>query len=383
MFYNPLSKKYLSTPIYTNSDNFSITSISNLINAKTEVYYDKEIAHLYTKETLNSKEYYDNEYKVDIESEDKDSLYGIINGEKIYRTQYQLDIFSEKVEIKNDMKILDYGSAKGLFLKKLIEKNSIKPYLFDITTKYKEFWLKTFNQENCSFYNLKDEWKNSLDIVTSFYVFEHVKDPLTELKNIYQVLKEDGIVYIQVPNVYNHIADFICIDHLHHYSKISLTHLLNQSGFEVINIDDNSYEGALIIVGQKRTNIKTYNFSEEDYSFYDIKVIEMSEYWQSLSNKINKFYTQNSTKKAALYGAGFYSTYILSRLPEKNNITYVIDQNPHLHSQKFNNLNVLPIDKISDDIEILYVGLNPKMAKEIIKNIKQFDNSNINIFYLD
>lgn len=381
MFYNSLSNKVLSTPIYTSNDSFSITSISNLINAKTKVYYDKEIAHLYTKETLNLEEYYDNEYKVDIESEDKDSLYGIINGEKIYRTQYQLDLFTKKVEIKNNMKILDYGSAKGLFLKKLIEKISIEPYLFDITTKYKEFWLKTFNQENCSFYNLKDEWKNSLDIVTSFYVFEHVKEPLTELKNIYQVLKEDGIVYIQVPNVYNHIADFICIDHLHHYSKISLTHLLNQSGFEVINIDDTSYEGALIIVGQKKTNIKTYNFLNEDYTFYETKAVEMSKYWQTLSNKINTFYKQNSTKRAALYGAGFYSTYILSHLPKDNNIAYAIDQNPHLHSQKFNNLDVIPIDKVSEDIEVLYVGLNPKMAKEIIKDMKQFNN--MTIFYLD
>lgn len=381
MFYNSLSNKVLSTPIYTSNDSFSITSISNLINAKTEVYYDKEIAHLYTKETLNLEEYYDNEYKVDIESEDKDSLYGIINGEKIYRTQYQLDLFTKKVEIKNNMKILDYGSAKGLFLKKLIEKISIEPYLFDITTKYKEFWLKTFNQKNCSFYNLKDEWKNSLDIVTSFYVFEHVKDPLTELKNIYQVLKEDGTVYIQVPNVYNHIADFICIDHLHHYSKISLTHLLNQSGFEVISIDDTSYEGALIIVGQKKTNIKTYNFLNEDYTFYETKAVEMSKYWQTLSSKINTFYKQNSTKKAALYGAGFYSTYILSHLPKDNNIAYAIHQNPHLHSQKFNNLDIIPIDKVSEDIQVLYVGLNPKMAKEIIKDIKQFNN--MTIFYLD
>ena len=381
MFYNKLSDKILSTPIYTSNDSFSITSISNLINAKTEVYYDKEIAHLYTKETLNLEEYYDNEYKVDIESEDKDSLYGIINGEKVYRTQYQLDLFTKKVEIKNNMKILDYGSAKGLFLKKLIEKISIEPYLFDITTKYKEFWLKTFNQKNCSFYNLKDEWKNSLDIVTSFYVFEHVKDPLTELKNIYQVLKEDGTVYIQVPNVYNHIADFICIDHLHHYSKISLTHLLNQSGFEVISIDDTSYEGALIIVGQKKTNIKTYNFLNEDYTFYETKAVEMSKYWQTLSSKINTFYKQNSTKKAALYGAGFYSTYILSHLPKDNNIAYAIDQNPHLHSQKFNNLDIIPIDKVSEDIQVLYVGLNPKMAKEIIKDIKQFNN--MTIFYLD
>ncbi len=381
MFYNILSNKVLSTPIYTSNDSFSITSISNLIDTKTEVYYDKEIAHLYTQETLNLKEYYDNEYKVDIESEDKDSLYGIINGERIYRTQYQLDLFTQKVTIKNNMKILDYGSAKGLFLKKLMEKVSIEPYLFDITTKYKEFWLKTFNQENCSFYSLKEEWKNSLDIVTSFYVFEHVKDPLTELKNIYQVLKEDGIVYIQVPNVYKHVADFICIDHLHHYSKISLAYLLNQSGFEVINIDDTSYEGALIIVGQKKTNVKTYNFLIEDYAFYETKAIEMAKYWQSLSSKISAFYEQNYSKKAALYGAGFYSTYILSHLPKDNNIAYAIDQNPHLHSQKFNNLDVIPIDKVSEDIEVLYVGLNPKMAKEIIKDIKQFND--MTIFYLD
>lgn len=47
MFYNSLSNKVLSTPIYTSNDSFSITSISNLINAKTEVYYDKEVRLIY------------------------------------------------------------------------------------------------------------------------------------------------------------------------------------------------------------------------------------------------------------------------------------------------------------------------------------------------
>lgn len=382
MFYSTLTEKTLKEAIYRGNDEFSISSASCIVNSKTEVYYDDIVAHLYTKEVLDSKEYYDNEYEMDIESEDKDSLYGVINGEKVYRTQYQLELFTQKLKIENNMKILDYGSAKGLFLKKLTEKHSsIKPYLFDITTRYKEFWLKNFDLENCSFYDLKDEWKNSLDIVSSFYVFEHVQEPLVELKKIYDVLKEDGIVYIQIPNVYSNIADFVCVDHLHHFSKISLAHLLNQVGFEVIEIDDSSYDSALIIVGQKKATIKNHIFSKEDYDFYETKALQMAKYWQSLGDKIREFYKQNSNKKAALYGAGFYSTYILSQLPKEHNIDYVIDQNPYLHSQKFNNLDVIPIDKVSDDLKVLYVGVNPKIAKDVIKDIKQF--SNIDIFYLD
>lgn len=74
----------------------------------------KKLGSFIYKRNIKSEEYCDNEYKVDIESEDKDSLYGIINGEKFIVHNINL-ILLQKVEIKNNMKILDYGSAKGLF----------------------------------------------------------------------------------------------------------------------------------------------------------------------------------------------------------------------------------------------------------------------------
>ncbi len=355
--------------IYSSSANQSITSLSESIQAKTKVYYDASIAHLMTQAVVDNGSYYDISYRVDIQQEERDSLYGIVDNKKIYRTEHQLNIFMQKVKPVSGMRVLDYGCAKGLFVKKLFQKCSIEPYLFDITDGYSTLWEKNFDPEHCATYTLEKSWQGQMDIVSSFYVFEHVIDPVAELSKIYDVLKDDGLLYLQVPNVYEHVADFICVDHLHHYSPISLTFLLHSCGFEVIDIDASSYSGALIVLGKKTTHVATVSFSVNDYEHYQSKALQMAQSWQSMEARIAHFYRQHMHKKALVYGAGFYGIFILSHLPKSHNVAYIVDQNDFLHGSKVDGLEVKAVHDIGDDIEVVYIGLNPLYAKTVIENL--------------
>ena len=85
----------------------------------------------------------------------------------------------------------------------------------------------------------------------------------------------------------------------------------------------------------------------------------------------------NSYKKAAIYGAGFYGSYIRTVLRDRVKIGCFIDANPHLQGTEHLGLPVISPDKIPDDISVVYAGLNPLKARQIISKIPQLDRRKI------
>ena len=79
------------------------------------------------------------------------------------------------------------------------------------------------------------------DVVTMFNVFEHVPDPIETLAEVRRILKDDGILVLEVPNIRSLSfrivgKNWIGLDvprHLFHYSPKSLTALAEANGFQV------------------------------------------------------------------------------------------------------------------------------------------------------
>jgi 2-polyprenyl-3-methyl-5-hydroxy-6-metoxy-1,4-benzoquinol methylase len=115
------------------------------------------------------------------------------------------------------------------------------------------------------------------NVITMWRVLEHMDDPLKALKIVHHLLKEDGLLVVEVPNAYylvqllknylktrNFFSSFILDGspepHLVHFSVESLKKLLADTGFRIKNI----YVG---IYGEHQSGIlrrlksKIYNIS--------------------------------------------------------------------------------------------------------------------------
>ncbi|MGC8880461.1 MAG: class I SAM-dependent methyltransferase [Anaerolineae bacterium] len=83
------------------------------------------------------------------------------------------------------------------------------------------------------------------DAVVSFQVFEHLPDPAAELREIWRVLRSDGLLAIDVPNVDNFVCRFLrgyhrhfaTPQHLWFYTPTTMRRLLEQAGFKVVAVD--------------------------------------------------------------------------------------------------------------------------------------------------
>jgi SAM-dependent methyltransferase len=381
MISSALTGEIINKPIFSSKSDKSITSLSKVFNGPTCVYYDQKIGHLQTNEIANINKYYDEEYQFFDESEEDDILYKVVEGHKIFRQQHQVDTLLLKVQLKPGMEILDYGCGKGTVLKRLYtQKKDIIPYLFDVSQMYVSLWKKFLTTEQYASYEPRSEWKGKFDLVTSFFAFEHTPDPLKELASIKLLLKQDGLIYMVVPNVYENVGDFIVADHVHHYSEVSLKYMFAKGGFEILEIDTHSHFAAFIIVA-KNSGLKPYDINSRQLKDVYEESHKIAKYWEGLQSKILDFEAKVGEKKSAIYGAGVYGTFIATTLKNFNRLICFIDQNPLLEGKYVMEKTVNSPSNIPEDIEVIYVGLNPKTARAAIENL-HLNSRGIDLFYL-
>jgi len=151
-----------------------------------------------------------------------------------------------KIFIDKSASFLDVGCGRG-FILDLARKDGLNV----VGTEYCEqtaAYAKNILKLNVLIADLLDAklGVNKFDIISMWHVLEHVKYPSKYLEKIGKLLKKDGILIIEVPNVEErnrslsyHVAQNKT--HYHYFSEKTLTTLLSNQGFAVKKI---SYENA-------------------------------------------------------------------------------------------------------------------------------------------
>ena len=187
--------------------------------------------------------YYSTEYDNDYRPDDLDIAYntGYKNSSIIY------DRLKEYFNGTNINEVLDIGSGPGYNLKffnnkfkhanfhaiepskacqEIIEKNGFKILSNDFEKKWNS--------------------KQKFDLVISRHSFEHSLDPNSVLINIYDSLKEDGLLYIAVPNMCAPRLPlknyWFRIVHTYYFSIHTLKLLLQKNKLEIIKYGEDNNE---------------------------------------------------------------------------------------------------------------------------------------------
>ena len=369
---------------YKSHGETSITSMGEICNQNLVIYRCDNCSHVQTNPLENIEEYYDQSYKILINSDEEDQIYMDKSGNKTFRIDHQVDTLLKKIKVPEHAKVLDYGSGKGATLRKLVEKNdSIIPHLFDVSNDYKTFWKKFAEPGNCATYKLSHEWSERFDLVLSFFALEHVENPIEFVKDIYSVLNNDGCFYGIVPNMYDNIGDFAVIDHVNHFSENSLNYLFQENGFSDISIDSESHYGAYIVCAKKtkKSSRKTIAHIKNNDTYISLSD-KIRVFWSDIDQAILNFENRNSDEPKAIYGSGFYGAYIAAKLKRMDTVKCFLDQNPHRQGLSFFNKPVLPIDKLPSEVKSILVGLNPETAKRSISHIEHLLGNRKKFFFL-
>jgi len=374
-------------PAYESQSATSISSLGAILKGSTSVYHCDTCAHIQTTELDNLTDYYDKNYMLLVESEDQDQIYCIRDGEKVFRYDHQVDSLLKLVDIPLGAHVLDYGCAKASTLKKLAQRRSdITPYVFDVSDTYVSFWGKFVDVENWATHAVNNAWEGTMDLVTSFFSLEHVASPKQMLTTIRDLLKADGLFYCIVPDVMQNVADFIVVDHVNHFTRSSVSRLFADCGFRVHDINTEEHTSAMIVIAQKSTECEVagdISLTDDERSAVSAKVVEMSGFWAALASRIRTFESAlQAPAQAAIYGSGFYGTYIASCLTDLESIKFFLDRDPYRHGKSLFGKTIIDPELMPDSIDTVLVGLNPANARQNIEMITSWRAREIQFFYL-
>jgi len=140
-----------------------------------------------------------------------------------------------------DHRVADYGCGAGQFLDMLLgigdETVAVDPA--------EHFHDHLSKKGHNVFSYAQDLPNNSIDLGTSFTTAEHLEDPVSFFKNIYDSLCQGGDFFVGVPNQDDFLIDLVLAfeqfyyrrSHLFYFTTQALQTALRQAGFEIVSND--------------------------------------------------------------------------------------------------------------------------------------------------
>ena len=257
-----------------------------------------------------------------------------------------IDYLVSSSYMNNQSKCLEIGSNKGLFL------NTIKPHVSSIlgvdpAVNIAEIANDLGVETICSFFDesvAKDIKvnKGKIDLVVARHMFAHNPDPKIILKGVKEVLSTEGIFLIEnayaIPTFNKGEFDQIYHEHMFYYSVQSMSFLLKEFSFELIDLfDSNVHGGSLVFIAANKEKAKISTRVKE-YLNYEKTLFDQGNIFNQFKKKIKNLKEKilleinndiEDGKLIGAYGATAKSFTMFTYLGlNKDEIKYCVDTTP-------------------------------------------------------
>lgn len=146
-------------------------------------------------------------------------------------------------------RILDIGCGRGLFLH-LMRKHGWEVAGAEVDKEAARCASKAYGIEVIPVQSIKQFSDRSFDVITLYHVLEHSPDPLMLIGECKRLLREKGLLVIEVPNIFSLQASigkkaWFHLDlphHSYHFSEAGISALLKKSSFRILRVKQFSLE---------------------------------------------------------------------------------------------------------------------------------------------
>lgn len=360
----------------------AITSLAKVVDVSTNVYVCSACGHCQSDDLPNLDTFYDTGYKISLSSDDHDQLYEVRNGIAVYRTDRQAEVVTELVKMPEGAKILDYGAAKATTLRKIVGlRPDVKPHVFDVSEDYRGHWMPWLNIEGMATYRIPENWNAAFDVVMAHYVVEHVADPVGILLQLRSLLAPGGKLFFSIPDWTQNTGDLLVADHTNHFSETSIRMAASRAGLNVEALNSHQLPSAFVVVC---TLADVANVPDQQMVEKEVRQArEAGLFWQNAGHQIDKALASNGDKIVAIFGAGFYGSFIYARIGAKADIRCFLDNNQHLWSTQHFGLPVVRPADIPNDVQVVYIGLNPSKAQNIVAQTPALSRKGLELVFFE
>ncbi|MBP1858233.1 class I SAM-dependent methyltransferase [Rhizobium herbae] len=363
----------------------ALTSMMAFLDIPTLAFVCDECGHAQCADLPDIEAFYDTTYRISLESDDHDQIFAVAaDGTPIYRTDHQAAIGLRLLDLPHCASILDYGAGKADTLRKMcLARTDLHPHVFDVSRDYVPAWNGWVKPEDQASYTVPDAWAGRFQAIISHFVIEHVAEPIGFLKTLRGLLAPGGRLLLSMPDVASNPGDMTVADHLNHFSEASLKRALALSGFTLETVDNAAFPGAFFIVAVRCEQPVAIEGDRQDAADAAKRAKEICAFWKDATIRLDGAAKQFSGKRAAVYGSGFYGSWICSRIEAEVDFRVFLDQNPKLQGSVHFNRPVLSPSKLDDDVDVVFVGLNPLKARAAIASQAALHRPGLDLVWID
>lgn len=237
------------------------------------------------------------------------------------RKNFLIDIINE-FNIKN---ICDVGGGKGEFLSYLntepeIEKILIEPSdaIFGNIDNDIIKIQKKIEDLDC---------KEKFQLIMCINSFEHFKSPIGVFEKISNILRDDGFIFLEVPNTsspYNTVGNFFSYEHMNHFTYESIFYILKKFNFYPLKICNSKQINTMRVIARK-----------ENYKYLDDALNIFSKYESNRDNFIKNMIINTELNVFSVYAAGEHTKYLIEEFDILDKVDYFIDSDIKKHGKSF------------------------------------------------
>ncbi len=145
-------------------------------------------------------------------------------------------------------RVLEFGCGAGALMEK------IKPMAASIEGLERTAGFRARLQgKGYTIHEDLSQTEGQYDVILMFHVLEHLSDAVGSIRGCIERLSPNGLLYIEVPNIDDALLTLYDVgeyrkfhffkDHLHYFSRRSLTEVIRQAGAEPVSISGHSRFG--------------------------------------------------------------------------------------------------------------------------------------------
>ena len=352
----------------------SITSDSKMIDKSVSIVICTDCGNLFNSQGArnNISNFYQNSY--DLLGSSFQAETRIFGDKKSFSiSDWRLKHLQSLNILPNIGNVLDIGCGKGNFLQKF---NSLFPdwNLYGIESSKSSLSIAKNNLSNSIFheriYN-KNLFDHKFDLIVALNVLEHIEEPKLFLENIFNDLTENGLVCFDIPNFKVNPIDVYVYDHLTHFTSETLVNLLQNIGFKILKLVENTNQVPILVICTKNLKkLPLKNFYNMTKRLVDDSLIYNEELF-STYNFVNKTYEQ-----FGVVGLGIpVWKGIQNRILDSSKIFSFYDENQTIIGSKYDGILVKSLDEISHEKSLpLIYSVSPCYIDNLKQKIYSYGN---------
>jgi len=235
---------------------------------------------------------------------------------------------------------LDIGTGSGVFLTAVKKRFGTRANLYaqDVSAVARGKLMAALPIERFYVGNLT-EIDQQFDVISMIHVLEHVPEPLRLLEQVSRLLKNDGVLVVQVPDLEETVFDTIIFDHVFHFSSRTVLALLGRV-FSVHGMPYRKINNEItVLAGKSPGPLRNLRDAEPRSEKIDLSRV----------SKVASFLTHTS-ERMAVFGVAPTGTFCGAVLGEQ--LECFVDEDTSIQFKRHLGKLILPPDQVNTDLRV-------------------------------